>query len=269
MLYQLPAHQHTRQRQQIDGPLPVQGGQYPRQHPRQYGLPQQCRVRRVHPLPQMPPAPHEHHHPQQHPQPGGAEAVTEAVLVGQPGAGEAAQHRAEVDAHIEQGEASVTARVVLGVAGADDGGDIGFEKAHPGDDEGQGQIEHLQIERIPLHYAFPLHDHLHRLRAFDGHTQMARHQQHRPHHHRLAGAEIAVRHHTPYHRRDVDEGGVGGVDAGGYLIAEQEMLGEVEDKQGAHTVVTEALPHLGEKAHGDPAGMAEEPGIGDGSRRGY
>ena len=52
-------------------------------------------------------------------------------------ADERTEKPADIDAHVENGEARVPARVVLAVEPADDGGDIRFQKSHADDNQRQ------------------------------------------------------------------------------------------------------------------------------------
>ena len=60
------------------------------------------------------------------------------------------------------------------------------------------------------------------------------------------------------HGRDVDQRGIGAVNAVGGVVAEKEVLGQIEDQDGAHPVIGEALPHFREEQHVQPARVAEE-----------
>ncbi len=83
--------------------------------------------------------------------------------------------------------------------------------------------------------------------ALVGHGQVAGHQQQGAEGHGLARAENTVGQHAADQRQQVDQGGVGAVLGAGELVAEQEVLGQVEDQDPAHPVVGEPLPHLGEE----------------------
>ena len=76
--------------------------------------------------------------------------------------------------------------------------------------------------------------------------------------HRRALAEITVGEIPAENRRDVHQAGVRAVDQVGFAVVEQPVLGQVEDQQGPHSVVGEALPHLGEEEHVEALGMARE-----------
>ncbi len=88
---------------------------------------------------------------------------------------------------------------------------------------------------------------LHRRLAFDGHGEVARHQQQGAKGDGLARAQPAVGQDPAQQRRQIDQGGVGGVLALTEVVREQEMFGQIEDQQRPHAVVGEPLPHLGEK----------------------
>ena len=72
----------------------------------------------------------------------------------------------------------------------------------------------------------------------------------------LAVAEQPVGEHAAEERRGVHQRGVAAVDGVGRVVGEQEVLRHVVDEQRPHTVVAEALPHLGEEEDVQPLRMA-------------
>src|SRR5205807_1258917 len=71
----------------------------------------------------------------------------------------------------------------------------------------------------------------------------------------------------PEERSEVDEAGVGAVDLGRLLLREVESLDHVEHEERAHSVVAEALPHLGEEEDVETFGMRFEGGRGGSGHR--
>src|SRR3974377_1396727 len=49
------------------------------------------------------------------------------------------------------------------------------------------------------------------------------------------------------------------------MARQQQVLHHVKDEQRAHSVIGEALPHLGSKQEGQPARMTEEIGLSSGA----
>ncbi len=76
---------------------------------------------------------------------------------------------------------------------------------------------------------------------------MAGDQQQRTEGDGLARAEIAIREEAADQRHEIDERSIGAILALREVIAEQEMLGKIENEQRAHAVIGKALPHLGEE----------------------
>src|SRR5207237_7958385 len=107
-------------------------------------LAQPRRVGRLGMSHQMPLSRQEHAESEQHADAGGAEAVAPAKPLSEPAADETREHRADVDAGIEDGEAGVAPRIVAGVELADDGGDVRLEKTDADDDQREREMEDLQ-----------------------------------------------------------------------------------------------------------------------------
>ena len=64
---------------------------------------------------------------------------------------------------------------------------------------------------------------------------------------RLALAEISIREITANYRRDVNQRGISAIYDPGLAVGKHPMLNEIENQQGSHAVIREALPHLGKK----------------------
>jgi hypothetical protein len=166
-----------------------------------------------------------------------------------------AERGAQVDAHVEDRVGGIAADIGARVELPDDHRDVRLEEARADDDEGQRQPEHVD-RRAVLAAA-----------ALDGHQHVAEGQQHRAEQYCLALAEVAVGEVAADHRRDVHQRRVGAVDDRGLAVGEQPVLHQVENQQPAHAVVGEALPHLGEEQHEQPARVAEEGRTLVGARR--
>jgi len=75
--------------------------------------------------------------------------------------------------------------------------------------------------------------------------------------HRAPLAEPAIRDDSSKNRCDVGHAHVGPIDQRRLFLADQQLLGHVVDQQGAHAVVGENLPHLGQKKYGEAARLTE------------
>ena len=98
------------------------------------------------------------------PTPAAAEAVMPAVNLPQGSANQRREERAQVDAHVKDGEGAVAARIARRIKAADLGGDVGLEAAVAQDEEQQRDQEH----------------------RLDGHQEMADGHQHSADDHGLA-----------------------------------------------------------------------------------
>jgi len=212
------------------------------------------RVRRLGVAAQVLLAPEELQQAQQHARAGDAEAVGPAQGLAQIAADDGREQRAEVDAGVEQREARIAARILGRIQLADDGRDIGFEKAHAHDDQREREIEREQRAGVALHHA--VDDAC--LVPFDGHARMAEHQQQSAEQHRLAHAQPAVGEQPADDRQAVDQAAVGADHVIADVVAELVMLQQIEQQQRLHAVERKAFPHLGEEADVDAFGMTEE-----------
>ena len=114
-------------------------------------------------------------------------------------------------------------------------------------------------EIIDLHFvALAVDDRigLRRLAA-EGEREIANRHEDRAELHRALRAEILVGDEAADQRRQVNQGGISAVETGRRVVAEDEMLGEIERQQRPHSVIAEPLPHLGREQAGELARMAE------------
>ena len=183
---------------------------------------------------------------EQHADAGGAEAPGPAIGLAEIAGDRGTGRRADVDAHVEDGEGRIAARVALAVKLTDDGGDVGLQEADAHDDEGERQPEDVEHRRILS--AGPLERHQ---AVADGEEDGAEL-------HRLSLPDITVGEIAADHRRDVDQRRVSAVDDVSLLLGKQPMLHQIEDQEGAHPVIGEALPHLGEEQDEKAAGMTQK-----------
>ena len=181
----------------------------------------------------------------QHTETGEAEAVLPAIGLAEIAADDRRGRRADVNAHVEDGVGGIAAHVGAAVELADDHGDVRLQEARTHDDERQRHPEDVD-DRIGLAAI-----------AFKSHEEVAERQQDGPEQDRLALADIAVRKIAADDGRDVDQRGVGTVDDRRFAVGEQPMLDEVEDQQGAHAVIGEALPHFGHEQQEQALGMSD------------
>ena len=136
--------------------------------------------------------------------------------------------RAQVDAHVEDGEPAVATGVAVAIHRAHHGGDVRLEEAVTDDQQGQRQEEHDF--------------------DFDGHQQVTAGHEQTAEDDRATGAQESVCEHATEERGHVDQGHVGAVDlVGGVVVVRQEALDHVEREQRPHAVVAEPLPHLCEE----------------------
>ncbi len=150
----------------------------------------------------------------------------------------------EVDAHVEDGEAAVPARVVGPVVEvADHRRDVGLEQARAERDQREaGEERHTDRQ---------------------GQQEVADHDDRAAERDGLPGAEEAVGDPAAREGQQVDHRRVDAVDGArdGHLHAEAAVGdggGHVEHQQGTHAVVAEALPHLAHEEGGEAPGVPEE-----------
>ncbi len=198
--------------------------------------------------------------PDAHADARGGKAVVPAGLLAERAADQRRQERADIDADIENGIGAVAAVIARRIKPADLGRDIRLEAAAAED-----QCQQREQEKL-----------------FHRHHEMADRHQHRADDDGAALAEHAVGNEPAENRREIDEPGVKAPDlrrqrlhverpeqaferalegeqaddvAG--VIGQQQVFRHVEDKQRAHPVIGETLPHLGREQEGKPARVAE------------
>jgi hypothetical protein len=181
-------------------------------------------------------ATHEGDHAEQHADAGAHEAPAPTVGLADITADQRCDEGAKVDAHVEDHEALVAARISWRIELADDVADVGFEEAATHHHQGEATFEaefgrHHQHELASGH-----HD------AADNHCPLC--------------TEQAVRRPTTQDARRIDERGIGAVGEGRATFTRGKRRCDVERQQGAHPVVTEPLPHLGEEQHVEAGRMA-------------
>jgi hypothetical protein len=93
--------------------------------------------------------------------------------------------------------------------------------------------------------------------AAEGQREVADRHQDRAELHRPLGSEILVGDEPADERGEIDQRGVAAIEAGCGMVAEDEMLGQIERQQRAHAIVAEALPHLGGEQPRELVGVAE------------
>src|ERR1700722_20903350 len=74
------------------------------------------------------------------------------------------------------------------------------------------------------------------------------------------GATLAkppIRDQAAENRREIGQRLISAINEGGFFLADQQLLGHVVDQQGAHAVVGENLPHLGQKQYREAARLTE------------
>src|SRR5512135_709371 len=184
------------------------------------------------------------------PKPERVEDPAEPGALREPAADERRHQRAEIDADIEDREAGVPASVLGAVQLADHGAHVRLEQPGAEDDEAEAQVEAAQTG--------------------DGEADVAEHDQHPAVQGRATLAEETVGEPAARKRRHVDQRRVGAVDHAGLggvecEPADRERRRHEQDEDGPHPVVAEPLPELGEEERRQPAGMAEEAGVGGGA----
>ena len=160
-------------------------------------------------------------------------------LLAERGTNERRDECAEVDAHVEDREAGIAARIVARVERADDRGDVRFQQ--PGADDDQTEAE---IERG------------------DARESHAAGDDDSADEHGAPVSEVAIGNEAAWDAHQIDEHCVEAIDLSGVFFTEAEAglrdrADHVEEKQRAHPVIAEALPHFGEEAGEESAGMPE------------
>ena len=196
---------------------------------------------------------------------------------------EGRQQGTEVDAHVEDGEAGIAPRVVCGVELPDHHADAGLEEPGADHDQGEARDEgderpgaRLQRDRFARADAEPLRQGEGRVPGGD---DPATDQ------HGAVRAEESVRQPAAENGRQIYGPGVEAVQDERRLLRPTEARNrvrlsvlphvrrggdQVEHEQRAHSVVAEALPHLGDEENAEPLGLRLPHGhrgrLGQGAR---
>ena len=175
---------------------------------------------------------------------GEAEAPVEALHVPQQAGEQRAEQGADVDAHVEDGETGVAARVLAGVQLAEDDRRRGLQAAgaQGHEDQADGQAGDAGQHRQ---------------------RNVAQHDQDRRVEQRLLGTQEAVGDPRADQGGHVDQAAVRADEGGGdAAVHAQSAVGDgvvhVEDQDALHAVEAEALPHLHAEQVGQAPGLAEE-----------
>ena len=173
---------------------------------------------------------------QQHADTGHQEAGVPAIAFGHGARDDARQQCTDVDAHVEDGEGTITAVIALLIEVADHRGDVGLEQAVADDQQAEADIQqHLGVEAA--------HG-----RRHGEHELPGRHDQ-TPDQDRTAGAQPVVGQRSAEHRRDVHQAREDAVQLQGVALipaqtATGDGIGEIEHQQGTHGVIGEAFPQF-------------------------
>ena len=179
--------------------------------------------------------------PEHHPDAGGGEAGVPVDLLRDVAGDDLADQAAAVDAHVEDREARVATAIALLVQRADDRAHIGFEQARAGGDEREAAVERREgVER-------------------EG--EVAQRDQDAAEQDGVVLADQPIRDETAENCRAPGAARVGAVDRGRLGRAEAHAAGadrrdEIQDEEGPHPVIAEALPHLREEQGREPAGVS-------------
>ena len=149
---------------------------------------------------------------------------------------------AEVDPHVIDRESRIAPRAALGIQIADNRADVGLQQAGADDDEGEAEVE-----RDDVRY---------------GEREVAERNDGAAPEHRAAKAEQPIGNPSARQRHDIHGRGVEPVDRRRRHIVQahaagRDGVGHEQHENGAHAVVAEALPHLGEEERRQPARVAE------------
>ncbi len=157
---------------------------------------------------------------------------------------------AQVDAHVEDGEARVAAHVSSGIELAHDGADVRLQQPGAENQQQQSQIE--------------------KWHAGNAQAELAQDDQDSAVKNGPALSEDLVGHPAARHAEKIDHRRVQAVDDAGGGDAESQAAargrrGHEEDQDGAHPIEAESLPHFCEEQCRQAAGMAEKSRVRGGS----
>ena len=160
-----------------------------------------------------------------HAHPRRAEAPVPAEFFGKEARDHGAEECADVDAHVKNSEARVTARILLFIQAANQGGNIRFEK--PIADNEQAQADMQQRRKR--------------------HGKMTERHHHTTDQNRAAQTQPAIGEIAAEYRGEIDQTGVGRVNRQRIAALIMQRIHQVQHQQRAHAVETKTFPHLGEK----------------------
>src|ERR1051325_10690384 len=171
------------------------------------------------------------------------ESLLEALTLREVTADEWRQHCTDVDAHVKDRKPAITTRIIFTVETTDHRADVWLEETGAGGDE-----HHAEIER-----RHRIEDH----REVTGSDDQSAEKDGQARAQEIVGRESArERGYIHTHR-------VRAVDRGGALYVETQTavfrkLRHIKDKNGAHPVIAEALPHLGKEERTESFRMSDE-----------
>ena len=202
------------------------------------------------------------------------EAVLPGVLLSEGSADEWREERPEIDSHVEDREGPVTARIARRVEASDLRGDVRLKAAVAQNKEEEARQECCfahQQELAARHqetaddHGFPLADHLVGQKSAEKRGEI--------YEARIETVDLrreGLNSHGTENRfkprlQDSEAENIPAVKS-----VLDKVVGHVQDEQGAHAVVGETLPHLGEKQHEQPARMSQNCLLaGDAGTRSY
>ena len=177
------------------------------------------------------------HQGEEHADTSGDETSLPAPFCGDRTGHETSQQSAQIDTHVEDGEGAITAVIALLIQVTDHGGNVWFEHAVAGDQQGQTDIEHL-IDEAGEHGVGQSQGKLTGCHH-DGTEDNG-----------AALAQEAIGQPTPDQRGDVDQPGIDAVELQSIRFAPTQTAGgrlggQIKHQQGTHTVVGESFPQFG------------------------
>ena len=190
----------------------------------------------------------------QHPDTREAETIAPPVTLAEPPAQQHCGQGAQIDSHVEDGESLIAPHIVGRIQLTDDVRYGGFEETHAHDDAREREVQHADRETVPDHLTVEQG----RRRTFERHQSVSAAEQNCSRHDRLSESEVSIGDDAADDGHEVHHRTVGGDEAARKAVVEQEVLRQVEDQQGAHPVIAEPLPHLGEEKHEEPTGMTQQ-----------
>lgn len=192
----------------------------------------------------------EHHDPEDHANAGSQETVLVTESRADDGGAENGRKKGTgIDAHVEDRESGIAARIARTVKSAHHGRDIGFEQS-------VARHDHRQAHQKPLQVRDQQHEHP---RRHQGAAQQ----------YGALVPEVTIGKETAENAGGIDHGGVTAVSEARLLVGlalrkmAEEGIGDIDGQQGAHAVEAEALPEFGAEEHPQGAWMTEDlPGGG-------